>query len=85
MKKIIVGLIALLAMVSCVEDEDVIIKNEHEKTKLNQPAHQKGETIKKGSDSIQSITPPPRTAGATNPIEGLEPGEVGPVVTTPPK
>ncbi|WP_312390884.1 hypothetical protein [Chryseobacterium sp.] len=86
MKKIIVGMILLISLVSCAEDEEIIIEKEHEKTKTIREVSRIGETSKE-SDSIKTLTPTKALEPGNNldPGESLDPGEVGPVVTTPPK
>ena len=86
MKKIIAGMILLTSLVSCAEDEEIIIENEHEKTKPVREVSRNDETSKE-TDSIKAITPTKtlEPGDSIDPGDSLDPGEVGPVVTTPPK
>lgn len=81
MKKFIVGIIALSILTACVEDEEIIEK-EHEKTKteINKSFPDTKEDYKKKADSIRTSLQLPGEL-----LEPTDPGEVGPVVTTPPK
>lgn len=79
MKKIFAGLIALSFLASCVERED-IPENVNEKTNLKTD---NSEILKKTSDTLGPLLLPAN--GPTPPGFEIDPGEVGPIVTTPPK
>jgi hypothetical protein len=88
MKKLLVGIIVASILVSCVEDDPEIIKNDHEKTKIARPLTKDGGETKKESDSIRPILQPTKAyepGSEIDPGTSLPPGEVGPVVITPPK
>lgn len=80
-------MILLISLVSCAEDEEIIIEKEHEKTKTMREVSRNNETSKK-SDSVKTILQPSKAlepGDSLDPGTGTDPGEVGPVVTTPPK
>lgn len=88
MRKIIAGMILLISLVSCVEDEESIIEGKHEKTNFSREVSSYKETSKQESDSIKSVLQPTNglePGTGIDPGESPEPGEVGPVVITPPK
>jgi hypothetical protein len=79
MKKFIVGIILLTSLASCVEREEIIPEVKNEKTIKTQ----KIESLKK-KDSIRPLLLPTYPEPGLDPGEN-DPGEVGPVVTIPPK
>lgn len=84
MKKIIAGIAVLTFLASCVERDDVL-ESEKEKTNLK---HQNIEALKKESDSLEPVFSAPKTlepGTGIDPGDSPDPGEVGPIVTTPPK
>lgn len=92
MKKLFTGIIVLSMITACRED-DVIIdfkkdltQKEHEKTTTTEKLSNTEEAYKKETDSIKPVKPllsQPETG--INPGTGTDPGEVGPIVTIPPK